>query len=194
MPAVNQPKYDRTTLGLHAALAAGVVTQLLLGCVMHVPPGPGLGIRDWHRQAFEIHARVGVAVAVVCALHWLWIGLPWSRPGVRALFPWIRRESRKILYMDTKNFLRFEIPANSSPLVATVHGLGLVAVTGSAIGGIINYLGYFTGAPVPAFVLHWVARGHIALGYIVGIFLAGHTFMAILHRSKRYSAQAQPEI
>jgi hypothetical protein len=71
--------------------------------------------------------------------------------------------------------------AKNSPLVGTVHGLGFVAVTASAAGGIVNYLGYFVGAPVPTLVLHWVGRCHIALGYLIGLFIIGHGSMAVRH-------------
>ena len=66
-----RPKYDRITLCLHTALAAGVVIELLLQAVMRVPQGVGLGVDDWHREAFELHAHFGPTVAVICGLHWL---------------------------------------------------------------------------------------------------------------------------
>lgn len=164
-------------------LAVGVVCQLPLSLVMTVPAGVGLGVHDWHRKAFEIHARVGLGVAAVCALHWLWFCAPMSYPGVRSLFPWTRRDQRAILSEDIRNLLRFRLPprVQRSPLVGTVHGLGLVAVTGSAAGGIVNYLGYFMGANVPTWVLHWVARCHITLGYLIGVFVIGHGSMALRH-------------
>jgi cytochrome b561 len=169
--SANEPKYDHVTLGLHLGLAVGVVGQLMLGLVMRVPAGVGLGVRDWHRQAFEIHARLGLAVAALCALHWLWFLAPASRPGIAPLFPWLHRTPKS---------------GGVRPLVGTVHGLGLLAVTGSSVGGIVNYLGYFAGLPIPTVVLHWVARCHIALGYTIGLFLLGHGSMAIIHwlRSK----------
>ena len=86
--------YDRVTHWLHAALALGVLIQLSLSAVMHVPAGPGLGVRDWHREAFEIHARTGLFVVLVCALHWLWVCLPYARPGIAQLFPWLKRDNR----------------------------------------------------------------------------------------------------
>jgi cytochrome b561 len=157
-------KYDPVTLGLHLGLALGVVGQLILALVMRVPAGVGLGVRDWHRQAFEIHARLGLAIASLCAVHWLWFLVPASRPGIARLFPWTQPKAD-----------------GASPLAGTVHGLGLLAVTGSSVGGIVNYLGYFVGLPIPTAVLHWVARGHIALGYIIGLFLIGHGSMAVSH-------------
>jgi cytochrome b561 len=187
MTPITRQKYDDVTLGLHAVLAVGVVCQLLLSMVMHVPAGVGLGVHDWHREAFEIHARVGLGVAAVCALHWLWLCAPLSYPGIRSLFPWTQRDQREILIRDIRNFLRFKAPTRGgrSPLVGTVHGLGLVAVTGSAAGGIVNYLGYFVGAPVPTLVLHWVGRCHIALGYLIGLFIIGHGSMAVRHWQRR---------
>jgi cytochrome b561 len=190
MTPLARQKYDAVTLTLHALLAAGVVCQLLLSLVMHVPAGVGLGVRDWHRQAFEIHARVGLAVAAVCALHWLWFCAPLSHPGVRSLFPWTRSDQREILIRDMRNILAFKWPPRTSrsPLIGTVHGLGFAAVTGSAVGGIINYLGYFLGAPISAQILHWVGRSHILLGLLISLFTIGHASMALRHWLTRPTA------
>jgi cytochrome b561 len=178
------PKYDRITLALHGLLATGIVIQLILSATMRVPAGPGLGVRDWHREAFEIHARVGLAVVLVCALHWIWICLPFSRPGVAHLLPWLSRDQRSTLAVEFRNLLRGQIPSprEQSPLVGTVHGLGLLAVTGSAVCGVFNYLGYFVGEPIPDRVLHWVGQVHIGLGYVIWVFLIAHVAMALLHR------------
>jgi cytochrome b561 len=183
MIRVTPSKYDPVTLWLHGALAIGIVTQLLLSSVMHVPAGPGLGIRDWHREAFEIHAHVGLAVAVVCVLHWLWICSPFSRPGVGCLFPWTQRDKRTLLCQEFNHLLRLKSPSTHrlSPLAGTVHGLGLLAVSGSVAGGIINYCGYFVGAPIPRLVLHWVALSHIVFGYTLWAFVIGHVLMALQH-------------
>jgi cytochrome b561 len=162
-------KYDGVTRLLHAALAIGVVMQLSLSSVMRVPAGRGLGVFDWHRRAFELHAKVGLVVAGVCLLHWLWLALPWCRPGPCYLFPWIRSAQRATL-------------ATESPLVGTIHGLGLAAITGSAIGGLINYAGYFLGAPIPRLVLHFTAGFHIALGFLIWAFVVGHVGMTVIHR------------
>ena len=177
------PKYDRITRWLHAALAATVVFQLLTDAVMRVPAGVGLGVRDWHRQMFEIHARVGPTVAVICALHWLWVCLPYSRPGLTYLFPWTQGDRRAHLYREFKNLLQLEIPPSEelSPLTGTVHGLGLLAVTGSVAGGLVSYLGYFAGVPIPRPVLHWVALEQMTMVWFVWAFVIGHVSMAFWH-------------
>lgn len=178
-----QPKFDRTTRGLHAALALAVVIDLALAGVMHVPPGPGLGVRDWHRQAFELHCRFGPVVAVLCLLHWSWICLPFARPGVSHLFPWLRADRRAVLRGEIRDLARRRLPApqERSPLVGTVQGLGLCAVTASVIGGCISYLGYFTPVPVSARVLHWCALELILTSYLVFTFVIGHGLMSLLH-------------
>ena len=94
MSGLTRSRYDAFTRLFHALLAVGITAQLALSAVMTVPAGPGLGVRDWHREAFEWHARLGLAVATVCALHWLWSCLPTSRPGVRYLFPWLHGQAR----------------------------------------------------------------------------------------------------
>lgn len=176
-------KYDVVTLWLHGALAIGIIAQLLLSSVMHVPADPGLGVRDWHREAFEIHARTGLAVAIICFLHWLWLCSPFSRPGISGLFPWTRRDKRPLVYQELKEFLRLQSSSTRRPsfLAGTVHGLGLLAVSGSVAGGIINYFGYFVGAPIPRFVLHGVSLSHVVFGYLLWVFTTGHVFMALWH-------------
>jgi cytochrome b561 len=180
-------KYDRVTLWLHAALALGVLIQLSLSAVMHVPAGPGLGVRDWHREAFEVHARTGLFVVVVCALHWLWLCLPHARPGIAPLFPWLKRDNRIKIVHEFRDLISLHTSSSlfPSPLAGTVQGLGLLAVSGSASGGIINYLGYFVGVPIPRTVLHWVSLSHILFGYAIWLFVVGHVTMALLHWQAR---------
>lgn len=179
----NRSKYDPGTRVLHAALAIGVVTELALLSVMHVPAGPGVGVRDWHREAFEIHCRVGPAVALAWALHWLWISLPFARPGVGYLFPWLRRDRRAVLRRELGDLVRLTLPApdDLSPLVGTVQGLGLCAVSGSVIGGLISYAGYFMGAPLSARVLHEVALEQLIMSWLVWPFVVGHGLMGLRH-------------
>lgn len=180
------PKYDVVTRWSHAALAIAVVVDLALLSVMRVPPGPGLGVRDWHRQAFELHCRFGPVVALLCVLHWLWICLPWARPGVAYLFPWMSPDSCAVLGREIRKLVSRELPApqQTSPLVGTVQGLGLCTVTASVTGGLISYLGYFTPIPVPARVLHWCAIELIVTSYLVWAFVVTHGFMALAHRLK----------
>lgn len=180
-------KYDRVTSCLHAALAAGVIIELLLQAVMRVPPGVGLGVDDWHREAFELHSHFGPTVAALCILHWIWISLPWSRPGVAYLFPWLRRSQRPTLRQEFSALLRLRLPPRDerSPLVGTVHGLGLLAVTGSVVGGTVSYLGYYTHVPVPNSVLHWASLELVVTSWFVWAFVIAHASMAGLHRVMR---------
>lgn len=189
-PGVSRlPKYDPVTLWLHGALAVGVVVELALLSVMRVPPGVGLGVRDWHRQAFEIHCRVGPIVSTIWALHWLWICLPFARPGVGYLFPWLRRACRPILVRELKGLLRFELPARDdlSPLVGAVQGLGLCALSGSVVGGMISYLAYFKGVPMSGKFLHYVALEQLIMSWFVWTFVIGHVSMALRHLLLRNS-------
>ncbi|MHB8813487.1 MAG: cytochrome b/b6 domain-containing protein [Steroidobacteraceae bacterium] len=177
------PKYDAVTLWLHGALAAGVVIELALLSVMRVPAGVGLGVHDWHREAFEIHCRVGPTVTIVWVVHGLWICLPCARPGVGYLFPWLRRARRAILVRELKDLLRCRLPGRDelSPLVGAVQGLGLCALGGSVAGGMISYLAYFRGVPMPERFLHEVALEQIVMSWLVWAFFAGHISMAARH-------------
>ena len=193
------PKYDIVTLWLHGALATGVVIELALLSVMRVPAGVGLGVRDWHRAAFEIHCRVGPAVALIWALHWLWICLPRARPGVGYLFPWWRSDCRAILLGELQGLLSMRLPARGerSALVGTVQGLGLCALSGSVVGGMISYLAYFRGVPMPDRFLHEVALEQLVMSWLVWAFFIGHVSMALRHFLTRPSggrpAALQPD-
>jgi len=180
-------KYDPVTRLLHVGLATGVVIELLLQAVMRVPPGVGQGVDDWHREAFELHSHFGPVVAVLCLLHWLWICSPWARPGVAYLFPWLRSGQRPAMGREFRALLRWELPPQEglSPLVGTIHGLGLLAVTGVVLGGSLSYLGYYTRVPVPNLVLHWCARELVFTSWFVWAFVIGHGSMAAWHRLSR---------
>jgi len=180
-------KYDPGTRLLHAGLATGVVLELLLQAVMRVPPGVGQGVDDWHREAFELHSHFGPTVALLCLLHWVWICLPWSRPGVAYLFPWLRTDQRPVLGREFRALARLELPPQEtlSPLAGTVHGLGLLAVTASVVGGTVSYLGYYTRVPVPNLVLHWASLELVVTSWLVWAFVIGHVSMAAWHRLMR---------
>ena len=177
------PKYDAVTRLLHGTLAVAVVIDLALLSVMRVPAGPGLGVFDWHREAFELHCRFGPVVAALCLLHWLWISLPFARPGIGYLFPWLNRSRHTALGREIRELVRGRLPdpRNTSPLVGTVQGLGLCAVSASVIGGTISYLGYFTPVAVPPTVLHWCALELIVTSYLVWTFVITHGLMALAH-------------
>lgn len=176
-------RFDPITRWLHAALATGVGIELLLQAVMRVPPGVGRGADDWHREAFELHSHFGPLVTVLCLLHWLWICLPLSRPGVAYLFPWRTRAQHSELKREFLDLLRLRLSLRGAPgpLAGTVQGLGLLAVTACVLGGTVSYLGYYTRVPVPRSVLHWASVELVITSWLVWIFVVGHVCMALLH-------------
>lgn len=189
------PKYDRVSRYLHTALATGVVIELLLQAVMRVPAGVGLGKDDWHRESFEVHAHFGPVVAVICALFWIWMALPFSRPGIEYLFPWLRRAVRPLLQRELKELRRLRLPSphELSPLVGTIHGLGLLAVSGTVLAGCVSYLGYYTRVHVSPRMLHWSALELIVLSWAVWAFVAGHASMALWHWARADARSSQPD-
>ena len=113
----------------------------------------------------------------------MWISLPCARPGVGYLFPWLRRDRRDLLRRELGDLLRLTLPMpdDLSPLVGTVQGLGLCAVSGSVIGGLVSYAGYFMGAPLSAGLLHEVALEQLIMSWLVWPFVVGHGLMALRH-------------
>lgn len=187
MTYVSAREYDGATRYLHGALAAGVVIQLLLSAAMTVPAGRGLGTQNWHRTAFELHAKAGLFITAVCVCHWIWIFLPRAKPGYLHLFPWINLEGRVALRQTFAMLASpHHRPLTLGPLIGTVHGSGFLAVTGSMVCGVINYLGYFLGAPVPRIVLHCAGMAHITFGYLIWVFVVGHAAMAVVHRASSW--------
>lgn len=176
-------RFDRGTRVLHALLATSVMLQLALSAVMRVPPGPGLGPFDWHRKAFEIHARVGLVVAAICALHWIWSFGPRARPGAGYFFPWLRREGRRELLADAYKMMRLrrDLRSTSNRAVATIHSLGLLAVTAQAGTGFVTYLAYWVGYGIPKAMLHDVERFHVVMRLVLWMFVCGHILMTLLH-------------
>ena len=59
-----------------------------------------------------------------------------------------------------------------------------LAVTGSVAGGVVSYLGYFVGLPIPRLVLHWTSLEQIVMSWLVWTFVIGHVSMAIWHWCK----------
>lgn len=177
-------EFDPVTRALHAALATAVTLELGLQAVMRVPPGVGQGVDDWHREAFELHSHFGPTVAVLCLLHWLWVCVPGSRPGLGYLFPWFSHGRRAELRREFLDFLRLRLPLSSvaGTLAGTVQGLGLLAITASVLGGTVSYFGYYTRVPVPNRVLHWASVELIITSWFVWAFVIGHISMAALHR------------
>jgi len=64
-------RFDGITRILDGILAMSVVAQLTLSALMRAPNAPGPGTFDWRREAFEIHARLGLWVGAICALDWI---------------------------------------------------------------------------------------------------------------------------
>jgi cytochrome b561 len=188
------PKYDLVSRCLHTALATAVVLELSLQAVMHVPAGVGLGKDDWHRQAFELHAHFGPTVAAICVLFWLWTALPFSRPGIGYLFPWVSRARRPMLKREFAELRRLRLPSahELSPLVGTIHGLGLLAVSATVAAGSVSYLGYYTHVHISSAMLHWSALELIVLSWAVWLFVAGHVSMALWHWSCGHSNSRAP--
>ena len=113
----------------------------------------------------------------------IWICLPFARPGVGYLFPWWRREGRRALLREAGDLWRGRLPGRDelSPLVGTVQGLGLCALSGSVVGGMISYLAYFRGVPMSDRFLHEVALEQIVMSWLVWAFVSAHVTMAVRH-------------
>lgn len=169
------------TRALHALLALAVTHQLLVSLVMEEPEaGEAEGL------LFELHETVGLATLGILLAFWLWTLARRGETPLGALFPWLSSGRLRGLAADVGRHLadlaRLHLPEYrpASPLAAAVHGLGLLAVTGSALSGLTWWLGEEGGA---AHALAEAAEEvHELFGSLVWAYLVGHAGMAVLHR------------
>ncbi len=187
---------------LHALLAAAVVHQLLVSLAMAEPGEEGAAARlarelgqaapepaGLGRLLFELHEAVGLAALAVALLYWGWILVRGRVPGetpVGALLPWFSAARRAALRQDLGRHLealaRGRLPEHrpGSPLPAAVHGLGLLAVSGSALTGATWWLA--EGGLLPHLLGEAAEELHELCAALVWTYVAGHAGMALLHQ------------
>ncbi len=169
------------TRALHALLALAVTHQLLVSLVMEEPEeGEAEGL------LFELHETVGLVTLGILLAFWLWTLVRRDETPPGALFPWLSSARLRELAADTGRHLaalaRLRLPEYrpAAPLAAAVHGLGLLAVTGSALSGFAWWLGE------EGLLAHGLAEAaeevHELFGSLVWAYLVGHAGMAVLHR------------
>lgn len=156
-------RYDRFTRLLHALLAFGVSTQLVLSLVMDNDARGGPA--HWF---FRTHETLGLALLGVLVLHWAWSLRDWRAHGL-ALFPWFSRARLRALGEDLRLHLRGKA-APTAALAPAVHGLGLLAATALAATGAAWFAGLGAAKDV-----------HEALGTLMWGYLGGHAGMAMWH-------------
>lgn len=103
--------------------------------------------------------------------------------GLAPFFPWFSRSGRKALWHEAHTLIRFPLSAIpvEGALSGAAHGLGLLAASGMAVSGVLQYL--VLENYVQNHALFDVAQGaHELLGALMWVYLIGHSGMGILHQ------------
>ena len=172
-------RWDRATRFLHLGLALTVSLQLLNSLVMKAPE-PDHPLTGLNALLFHSHQWLGMTAIGIVLLHWAWSLWGAGGVGVRHLFPW-RAAERAAITQELRELLALRLPQGGpqGKLSGLIHGLGILAVTGSALTGAVLFfalpengrVNFFTGAVkdvhgvIAAFVwAYWV--GHLAMGLL----------------------------
>lgn len=169
-------EWDGFTRVLHWGLTLFVTFQLFSGLWISTP-----GTLVY----FHWHEYVGLAAAAVILLHWMW---SFTCRDLGVLFPWNGAGFARI-GKETRGMLHGQVPAagHQVGLSSFVHGLGLLAMTGMAVTGVLLFLvipvrlgGMATGTHSGAITS--LSLIHRYLSYLAWIYWGGHVGFALLHQ------------
>ena len=159
---------------LHWMLTCTVTFQLFSSLFMADPGTQFL---------FPIHEFLGLITAACLAAFW-WLSI--RNRDLRILLPWNRAGVIACL-RDIGELCRGHLPAGGRRvgLSGFVHGLGLLALTGSSITGFIIYfyapMGVHVNPADSASFTRW-SLDHKFFGELVWIYWFGHVGFAVLHQ------------
>ena len=178
--AARRPYWTAATKFLHGGMAVGVTLQLFLSLVMQVPH-PHRTPTASGLLLFHLHEWVGLATAAVIVLHWGHSAFFADDADFAHLFPWSRQGRTKIL-RDVSSLLAGRLPEDTGAgLSGFVHGLGLLAMTGMIVSGIVLF---FTLGRVGT-MGHTAAILHSFIANFAWAYWYGHVGMALIHAWRR---------
>lgn len=165
MNYIKLKNWDKATSFLHFGLAVTVTLQLLFARLMHfhVP------------HAFLYHQIDGFLIFFIVLIHFIW---SYTHKGFMHLFPW-NTQGLKAISQDLRGLLTMHLPKGGPRpgLPGLIHGLGLLAVAGMAISGLIIFIILQTNLNP-----HPIKHIHSFIATFVWIYWFGHIAMALLHR------------
>lgn len=175
-------QWSRPLRLLHLLLAIAVTAQLFVGSFMR---SPHTGRPDTF--GFESHEVLGFTILALILLHGLW-SISHPNEGLRHLFPWSRvglgRVGAEFSQAVRNRQLPPGGPGKDGGLAGFIHGLGLLAVTGMALTGMIFYLSRMAGAGRDG--LEIIEDVHDTLAVITWIYWGGHLAVTLLHSLLRH--------
>ena len=174
-------RYDRVTRSLHAAVALGVILQLILSQLMEIPSTKHK-VEALPLALFGAHEYIGLALLILLLLHWLWSLPGHVQGGIAHLFPWFSRERINKVLAQTRGMLKFQLPdpEGNNALAGAVHGLGLLIASVMAATGTVVFFNLDASGHMNV-VGKAVAGLHANLATFMWIYLIGHAAMALLH-------------
>jgi len=132
---------------------------------------------------FPYHRIVGAVAAAILLLFWLY---SYAIYDIRVLFPW-GRASRAEVRRETVALLRGRLPSSGRRigLSGFIHGLGLLALTGCAVTGVIMFAmippGH-VGPPDDAIAFTRYTLQHKFFGQLLWLYWCGHVAFALVHQ------------
>lgn len=176
-------KYNQTTRWLHAGIALGVSTQLIVSLIMDIPK-PGRPFTGLGAAAFEVHEIMGMVVVALLLLHWLALFSGHIPLGLSHLFPWFSKQRICSMIGEAKSQWtqrRLDNTLEPSAIAGAVHGLGLLVTTVMAITGSVLYFGMAENGAMPPLVKD-IKEVHELTSNLLWAYLVGHAGIAILHQ------------
>lgn len=165
--------WNPVTRLMHWALAITLTFQLFSGLFVASPQT---------RLYFHLHEAVGLIAGVVILMEWMWIYT--DREG-RILFPWSRVGLARV-GSELAGLLRGQLPERGRRvgLSGFVHGLGLLAMTGMAVTGVLIFVvvpaGHTGSTDYGSFTA--LSLLHRFLAQFAWAYWIGHVVFAVLHQ------------
>lgn len=159
---------------LHFAVAILVSAQLVIGLVMSPRHTPAL---------FLSHQLIGLAIAALVLLHWLWL-LVGARGQLAHLLP-VSRAHWKATGDGLAGLRRGRLPPGGPRpgLAAAVHGLGLLALTAVAAFGTGVYV-LIRMHDLRSAVGETFEDLHAFFAWVLIVYWCGHVLLAVVHEAR----------
>ena len=132
---------------------------------------------------FPYHRLLGAVATLVLLIFWLY---SYAIYDLKVLFPW-GGESRQAVKRELSALLHLHLPASGHRigLSSFIHGLGILALTGCAVTGMVMFSmippGH-TGPPEDPMAFTRYTLMHKFFGEALWVYWIGHVTFAILHQ------------
>lgn len=176
----HEQRWDGATRFLHLGLALTVSLQLLNSLLLEAPE-PDRPLTGFEALIFHSHEWLGMAALTIVLLHWAWSLWGMGGIGIRHLFPWSAPD-RAAIAQELRGLLLLRLPQGGPPgkLSGLIHGLGLLAVTGSALTGAVLFFALPENGQTNI-VTAAAEEAHEIISTLVWAYWIGHVAMGLLH-------------